>query len=243
MRRELANPLTNLAHHLLAAWASTAGARQLPRGADPAGSAGRRHQSDDWSRPLHGMGAALRGLDRDAEAIAPLQARRGHHAQSRGPVRRRRSCRMLKHLIDCYMRSRPRPRTPAASSSTPTPWPKQPTARTTCACWGRWTTTRAGRKPLGSSAAARVLHAQRGAAGRCAAGRQQPAGHRRTARHRPHLSPGLHLRRNRGSRAGRPHCLQHQLAAAHARACSIRPVRRGRTRAAQRTAATECHTR
>lgn len=55
-------------------------------------------------RPLHGMGAALRGLDRDAEAIAPLKRavditrnRDGLHAITQLPI--------LAALIECYMSS------------------------------------------------------------------------------------------------------------------------------------------
>ncbi|MEO6185414.1 MAG: tetratricopeptide repeat protein, partial [Steroidobacteraceae bacterium] len=53
-------------------------------------------------RPLHGMGAALRGLKRDEEAIAPLKRavditrnRDGLHAVSQLPI--------LDDLIDCYI--------------------------------------------------------------------------------------------------------------------------------------------
>jgi len=98
---QLVNPLTNLGttHYRMGNFEPALDTyREALRLLDLQGEAA----NEKLVRPLHGMGAALRGLKRDEDAIVPFRRaieivrnRQGLHSVSQLPL--------LKELVDCYM--------------------------------------------------------------------------------------------------------------------------------------------
>jgi tetratricopeptide (TPR) repeat protein len=122
---QLANPLTNLGttyYRLKRFGEALDSYREALTLLDLAGNA----TDERLVRPLHGMGAALRGLTRDAEAITPfkraveiLRNREGLYTASQLPL--------LKELVACHTAAAGP--TPTATSSTPSPLWKRPAGR------------------------------------------------------------------------------------------------------------------